>query len=93
MVNFDTTREEARLIMGIAKRTAAHAAHGFDLLACEMDITACHANGCPLDLARLLAAEDFNFAHDVYGIMAHIDRSTGKLRDCFLPRFARAQEE
>ena len=53
-----------------------------------MDLTACHLNGTPLDLDRLLAADDFNFTHDVWGIHRHIDRTTGRLRDCFLPRFA-----
>lgn len=54
----------------------------------QMDIIATHANGCPLDLDRLAAADDFNFAHDVFGIERHIDRATGKLTRCFLPRFA-----
>lgn len=56
-----------------------------------MDITATHANGCPLKLAELLAADDFNFSHDVAGIYRHLDRTTGKLLDCFLPRFAQKQ--
>jgi hypothetical protein len=54
-----------------------------------MDITACHLNGCKLDLAKLLAADDFNFAHDVLGIRRHIDRETGQLMNCFRPRFAK----
>jgi hypothetical protein len=58
-----------------------------------MDITAVHANGCPLDLYRLLAADDANFAHDVFGIERHLNRLTGQLENCFLPRFAlKAQE-
>lgn len=54
----------------------------------EMDIDACHNNGCPLKLTDLLNADDQNFAHDVFGIRANIDRTTGKLLNCFLPRFA-----
>jgi len=54
--------------------------------ALDMDLTACVANGCRLDLARLLTADRFNFAHDVCGIRAHINRETGKLEDNFLPR-------
>ena len=53
-----------------------------------MDMTACHANGCPVDWARLLEADDFNFIHDVGGIQKHLNRETGKLGDMFLPRFA-----
>jgi hypothetical protein len=47
----------------------------------------------PLDLELLLAADDVNFAHDVFGIMRHIDRKSGAMRDCFVPRFARFQHD
>lgn len=53
-----------------------------------MDVMACHCNGCPLRLSELLAADDANFGHDVFGIRRHIDRETGQLTDCFLPRFS-----
>ena len=33
-------------------------------------------------------ADDFNLMHDVTGINAHINRYSGKLERCFLPRFA-----
>jgi hypothetical protein len=52
----------------------------------EMDVTACHLNGNLLDLKRLLGADDFNFSHDLVGINKHLDRKTGKLKDCFVPR-------
>lgn len=52
-----------------------------------MDIRACHANGTPLRLEELLRADDGNFGHDVFGIRRYIDRTTGQLTDCFLPRF------
>ncbi len=58
----------------------------------EMDLSATHALK-PLDLDRLLAADDFNFSHDVFGIMRHIDRATGKMGDCFVPRFTRRPPE
>ena len=58
----------------------------------EMDITAAHANGCPLRLQDLAAADDFNFMHDVNGIARHLDRETGQITDHFLPRF-RVREE
>ena len=53
-----------------------------------MDIEACHSNGCPLRLNELLATDDGNFGHDVFGIRRHLDRETGKLGGCFLPRFS-----
>lgn len=54
-----------------------------------MDLTACHANGCELDFDKLLNKfDDFNFIHDIIGISNHMDRTTGQLQDCFLPRCA-----
>ena len=57
----------------------------------RMNVTACHVNGNPLRLEDLLAADDFNFAHDVFGIDRHICRDTGKRTNCFRPRFSRAE--
>lgn len=51
-----------------------------------MDLTACHANGCPVDLVRLLDSDDVTFGHDLTGIQRHIDRRTGRLRRAFGPR-------
>jgi hypothetical protein len=91
-INFDVTRSEALLIGEIVKRgmEIAKKAGRRDIKAMDMhmDITACHANGCPLKLQELADADDFNLAHDVFGISGHIDRDTGKLTDCFRPRFA-----
>lgn len=53
----------------------------------RMALIHCHAV-TPLRLADLLAADDGNFAHDVSGIMRHLDRDTGKLGECFVPRYA-----
>lgn len=63
-----------------------------DTMAVQMDIIACHANGTPLKLEALLDAPAFDFAHDVYGISRHINRTTGKIGDCFLPRFAKPEK-
>ena len=42
------------------------------------------------DASRLLNADDETFAHDVSGIVGHMDRSSypGKVGDCFVPRVA-----
>lgn len=92
LINFDATQEDAALIEQIVDRHEAlfkrlYPAENFDRLSASMDLTATHLNGCPLRLRDLLEADDFNFAHDVGGIAGHIDRSTGKLTRCFLPRF------
>ena len=42
-----------------------------------------------MDWAGLLAAGDDDFMHDVAGIHRHMNRETGILENCFLPRFAR----
>lgn len=52
----------------------------------EMDLTACHITDCKLDLQKILEADDYNFAHDVVGIRTNLDRDTGKLLNCFLPK-------
>ncbi len=54
----------------------------------EMDIIATHLNGNPLRLEDLLLANDFNFVHDIFGIYRHLDRTTGKLKDFFSPRYS-----
>jgi hypothetical protein len=56
-----------------------------------MDIIACHVSGCPLDLDRLHGAAESDLLHDVCGIARHLDRQTGKLTDCFVPRYAESQ--
>ena len=53
-----------------------------------MDITAAHCNGCRLDLKKFLDAPDAEFFHDVVGIMYHLSRETGKLKEPFEPRCA-----
>ncbi len=88
MVSFDTTLEETRLISKIAQRAGVS---GADFLDLEMDLTACHANGCPLDLEGLLNAKDFDFLHDIMGIKSNLDRGTGQLLNQFLPRCAKPE--
>lgn len=93
MINFSVSTVERGLLRQAAQRAAAmdveaNAAQSRRFIEWEMDFTATHANGCPLDLKRLLAADDFNFAHDAFGIARHLNRETGQLENHFLPRFA-----
>ena len=87
MINWDTTREDEKLINIIVKRAVRK--YEVDAMDTRMDITATHLNGCPLDLEKLLTFDDFNFAHDIFGIAKHIDRTTGELTHFFLPRCAK----
>lgn len=59
-----------------------------DRMSAEMDIMAAHLV-CRMNLDKLLSADDFNFFHDVFGIMENINRKTGKIDNCFMPRCAR----
>lgn len=99
MISWKVTRQESRDIGAIAKRavkllidykieepanTTQKAELTRDIV---MDITACHANGCKLQLGRLRHADDANFGHDVLGIRRFIDRKTGKIPEhLFWPR-------
>lgn len=97
MILFRVNRAEERLIAKIAKRAhimdqEANDADSMTRQHHRMNITAAHANGNPLDLSALLVADDFNFAHDVFGIDRHICRDTGKMLNFFLPRFSKKQK-
>lgn len=86
-LNWDASKEEYRLAEQIAER-AHRLVPDYRIIDAEMDVMAVHLNDTKLRLQDLLEASDFEFAHDVFGIQRHIDRSTGKLQDCFMPRFA-----
>ena len=88
-INWDVSPEDGKLIAAILNR-----ALGLGLLRrenainTEMDIIATHNHNVKLRLADWLAADDFNFKHDLLGIDRHMNRDTGKLGGHFLPRFA-----
>ena len=93
-INFEVGHEDAEIIGRIAARGMDMARKvtgrrlGRDKLSYVMDITATHANGNPLRLGALLNADDANFSHDFFGIIRHLDRETGQLGGCFVPRFS-----
>lgn len=94
MIEFGLTKKDAMKIALAVERfknilKSMGNPKGIDLFEVEMDLAACHLNGCRLDLAKLIAFDDFNFAHDVFGIHDHMDRQTGKLVGQFLPRCSR----
>jgi hypothetical protein len=91
ILNFNITTEDRNTIAQIGDRfdaIATRLGRNVDRLGIELDVIFCHLNDVKLDLDRLLSADDSNFVHDVAGINRHIDRKTGKLQDCFYPRFA-----
>lgn len=92
-LSWSATKEETEIIRKILDRAEALGIQDNDLMSLHMDIEATHCNGCPLKLAELLEAPDFDFVHDVAGIRRHLNRETGELEDCFLPRFAAPERE
>ena len=91
-MNWKTTKQDFEWIVKIADRARGIAErHGGDWPYRDvlMDLTAVHANGCALRLEEFYNAPPFDFTHDIAGIAKHINRETGKLEGCFVPRFAR----
>lgn len=87
----DFTSEENELLRTriIPRAAALFVRHGTDVTALHsrMNLSAAHAR-CPLDIAALAKFDDANFAHDIFGIERHLDKTTGKLLDFFVPRCA-----
>ena len=89
-INWDLPAADSELMDKVMDRVKRHGITESDrLLNVHMSLTACHLNGTPLDLQKLLDFDDFDFVHDVTGIDAHTSRVTGKLTGWFLPRCAR----
>lgn len=92
MIKWNATKAEFDIINRIAERAVKmaneHKRGSYRKMDAIMDVEACHCNGMPIDLERLLNADNFNFAHDVFGIRRHINRDTGQLENCFVPRCA-----
>ena len=87
MVNWnDTSKEEIMILREISLR-AVRLFPNANLLNVEMDVNAAHLS-CPLKLKEMLASDDADFMHDIGGISRHINRETGELENCFVPRFA-----
>lgn len=90
-ISFDVSLAEMRIIKRIARR--GHQLlkqHGVDRdrTSIEMDLCACHANGCPLDLEKLAGFDDFNLSHDLLGLAKCLDHRTGQLLRHFRPQCA-----
>lgn len=92
MVKFDVSPAEAYTIGLISIRAEslckADGARPYARAVVNLDVTACHANGCKLKLSELASARDSDFMHDILGIRRNIDRTTGRLRNSFVPRSA-----
>lgn len=83
------------IIRAIGDRAEAMGeAHGRDIRAgyVNVAILTTHEKVVPLRLPELLDADDADFAHDVFGILRHLEpRQPGVppgLSQCFMPRYA-----
>lgn len=89
---FTASKEDKAIIKKIASRAAEIYKDQYgmevDVVDIDMDLEACHCNGCYLDLERMLSGRERDLMHDITGINEHLNRETGALEDCFLPRHA-----
>jgi hypothetical protein len=87
-----TKAQENETISRIADRAIRVAemqgVHHYRKLDLVISISKAHEER-PIDLAGLLAADIGDFGHDVFGIDKYMSRETGKMTDCFVPRYAR----
>ena len=89
MIDFNISTHDAELVDRIIERAGDLDLICDDQITHELDLIATHLNSCPIDFQRLLDANDFK--HDFCGIYRHLDRETGKLTSCFLPRFRKRE--
>ena len=95
MISFVVSRYDGELLRRIALRATFLAGRhhiDYDIQAASLDFTAVHANGTPLRLDDLLNFDDFDFLHDMCGIRRHLNRETGQLDGCFVPRSAQRDD-
>lgn len=60
---------------------------GYCRLCLRIDLEMIHSDICRLDLVRLALAPDAAFREQIIGIWEHYDRTSGKFRDGFMPRY------
>lgn len=85
------TSEEMNLAMQIAKRAVSEVFNPADIKHDVMDVTMdleATSATCPLDLQKLADFDAGNFGHDIAGIYRHLNRETGEMMNCFVPRCA-----
>ena len=85
-MNFNASKFEIELIVKICERAEKMGIGGNKRMNLLMDIEATHSNGNQLMLNELLESPDGDFTHDIMGIRNNINRTTGKLENCFSPR-------
>lgn len=82
-----TKKDNFDLFVDIAIRAERRNLLVSDRISLIMDLECAHKE-FNLRLTDLLAADDFNFAHDIVGIQNNLDRLTRKMDNLFVPRYA-----
>lgn len=72
-----------------AKRVIEKWRGKIDLLKLRADLIKAYSHNERIDLETLYTFDEFNFLHDIIGIMRHLNQKTGKFKDHFVPRAAR----
>lgn len=91
MINLTASKEDTLLIVEIAKKAESFGIR-ISRLNLVMDLTAAHMK-CPLELTAMLNGSRFDFMHDVIGIVNNLNRETGEIENCFIPRYAKPSKE
>ena len=84
----DVTKETTEKVRKVVKRAVSEQTYKVDTLTLQMDLEAISLT-VSMDWEKLLKASPRDFYHDLGGIQEHLNRKTGKLENCFLPRFAK----
>ena len=80
--------KDFEIIEDIVDRAEKNGLLKFNRISLLMDLD-CVNNNIGLRLKNFLNADDFNFAHDIYGIQTNLNRETEELENFLLPRFAK----
>ena len=82
-------KEDVLFAREIVKRTKHEgrfpSVGGFSCLQMDLEAISLIVN---MDWEGLLKASEEDFYHDLDGIQRYLNRETGKLENCFFPRFA-----
>jgi len=92
MIDWDKstwTKADYKAVKRIIDR-AQNEGMNVDRMSTMMDLDACNMV-CPIDLAKLEGFDTANLMHDLTGIARHLNRETGELGGCFVPRCAKVE--
>ena len=74
-------------LIGLIADKAIETSIEIDKTTIMMDLIATHKH-IKLDLGRMAKGNIGDIMHDIVGIYNNLDRTTGEMQNCFLPRFS-----